>query len=571
MPQDAFTLNVLCKELDKKLSGGKINRIVQPSKDEIVFTIYTGTNTKKLSINANPSLPYIRMVEKEGVAPLVAPNFCMLLRKHLLSATIKKIEIVGFDRIVKITTTVKPEFSEEMEKVLYVELMGRYSNVILTENEKILGKIRGANLFEDVLRPMYVGKKYTLPPSNNKKNAKEEDLSFIEEIQDDLTISERIFSNVQGVSKITAEELERQYLELKSKNKNVGFDKFAKEFLLNPKICPCTVYQNEQVKDIFAILPTGINADLKFFDSIIDAQEDYFLQRIFLKELKAKKEKLAVSVNNIYKKTKKKLGYVLEKEKECLDLEENKIKGELILSYIYLIKKGDQRIELANYYDNNRPIIVELDSRLSPSKNAENYYKKYNKQKRTIDKLFPQKQDLEKELDYLENLAVQIELIRDIKDCEMVMEELEKSGYNVQNPINSKKKQNDKPIKNYREYEVNGFTIKVGRNNIENDKLVSTAKSESIWLHSKSFHSSHVIIENNGKEINEEIIKVAGEICAFFSKARYGGKTEVVYTIRKNVKKPPKSKPGFVIYDKFKSIEVNPNEHKDLLKSIEIT
>ena len=149
----------------------------------------------------------------------------------------------------------------------------------------------------------------------------------------------------------------------------------------------------------------------------------------------------------------------------------------------------------------------------------------------------------------------------------MVAEELEKGGYKLQN---SQKKAIIKASKNYRIYEVNGYTIKVGRNNIENDKLVSSANMESIWLHSKDYHSSHVIIDKNGKTINGETIKIAGEICAFFSKARNGGKTEVVYTFRKNVKKPPKSKPGFVTYDKFKSIEVEPNEHTNLLKSIEI-
>ena len=169
MPQDAFTLRYLCQELDKLFTGGKINRIIQPSNDEVVFTVYTGGRTQKLLLDVNPASPRIAVIERDKESPLTAPNFCMLLRKHLLSSTITGINLIGFDRIVRIDFLTSDEFKDSAKKTLYVELMGRYSNVILTEDGKILGGNRGINMFDNGVRPLIVGHPYVFPPVGDKK------------------------------------------------------------------------------------------------------------------------------------------------------------------------------------------------------------------------------------------------------------------------------------------------------------------------------------------------------------------------------------------------------------------
>ena len=169
MPQDAFTLRYLCAELNSVFAGGKVNRIIEPNNDELVLTVYTGKRTEKLLLNVNPAAPRIGILSEERDSPLTAPNFCMLMRKHLLSATLLSVELIGFDRIVKIDLLASGEFKDAVKKTLYVELMGRYSNIILTENGRILGGNRGINMFDNGVRPLFVGQPYVFPPVGDKK------------------------------------------------------------------------------------------------------------------------------------------------------------------------------------------------------------------------------------------------------------------------------------------------------------------------------------------------------------------------------------------------------------------
>ena len=207
---------------------------------------------------------------------------------------------------------------------------------------------------------------------------------------------------------------------------------------------------------------------------------------------------------------------------------------------------------------------ITLDERLSVSKNAENYYKKYNKQKRTLSALKPQREQAESELNYLESVLSLVSVCDDIEDLFMVQNELESAGLIADRKQNVKKKKQEETF--CREYIVDGFRIRAGRNNTENDKLTFTAKPSDVWVHAKDYHSTHVVIESGGKNIPDRVIFIAAEICAYYSKGRDGGKTEIVYTEKKNVKKPSKSKPGFVTYDNFKSVVVNPEKHIEFIK-----
>lgn len=562
MPQDAFTLRYLAEELNLIFAGGKVNRVVQANNDEVVLTIYTGKKTEKLLLSVNPASPRIGVTNIERESPLTAPNFCMLLRKHLISSTVEKIELVGFDRIVKIDFMASAEFFDAVRKTLYVELMGRYSNIILTENGKILGGNRGINMFDDGVRPLIVGRPYVFPPTNDKKLPNDNSLIEIFD-KKEMPVFEMITKNVQGIATSTAKEIEKSFFE------NVGEDysgkdlaEYLNEFLYKSQKNPCVILSDGNVKDVCVFPYELIEGEKKFFEKLTFAEEFYFDQTDKQKKFKSKKERFQSLTSTAIKKVKKRLVAISAKEKDATSAEENRIKGELLISNIYRIKQGETECELLNYYDGST-VKISLDKRLSVSKNAENYYKKYNKQKRTLEALKPQREQAEKELSYLLSVLDEITLAEEIEELFIIGEELENAGLIQKKNINAKKNKKETFC---REYDVFGFKVRAGRNNTENDKLTFTSKPSDIWVHAKDYHSSHVVIEAN-VEVPDNVLLVACEICAYYSKGRETGKTEIVYTSKKNVKKPSKSKPGFCVYENFKSIVVNGKKHSEFLKN----
>ena len=563
MPQDAYTLRYLSLELDRVFKGGKVNRIIQPSNDELVFTVYTGKRTEKLMLNVNPGGPRVGVIEEEKDSPLTAPNFCMLMRKHLLSATITGIELIGFDRILRIDFLTSAEFSDSTVKSVYVELMGRYSNIILTEDGKILGGNRGINMFDNGVRPLIVGKPYVFPPVGDKKLPTDRALIDVFDSVNETEIADAICSNVQGVATSTAKEIALGYAALNGVRKGQRLYEYLNEYLYQTTPKPCVITDGETVKDVCVYPYQTITGVVKNFDTLYKAENYYYSERERIKKFKAKKDRLTSVVSAAIKKSKKKLTAITAKERDAESAEENRIKGELILSNVYRIKQGNKDCTLDNYYDGSKMKII-LDERLSPSKNAENYYKKYNKQKRTLIALKPQREQVETELNYLLAVLDEIELCEDLNELSLVQSELQAAGLIVEKQATNKKKKETESF--CREYDVYGFRVRAGRNNAENDKLTFTARAEDIWVHAKDYHSSHVVIDCGGKEVPERVIRIAGEISAYYSKGRTGGKTEVVYTQKKNVKKPPKSKPGFCTYDNFKSVMVEPNKRNEFLK-----
>ena len=564
MPQDAFTLRYLCEELNSIFVGGKVNRVVEPNGDEVVLTIYTAEKrTEKLLLSVNPASPRMGITTVERDGPLTAPNFCMLLRKHLLSSTVEKIELVGFDRIVKIDFLSSAEFFDSVKKTLYVELMGRYSNIILTENGKILGGNRGINMFDNGVRPLIVGRPYVYPPVGEKKLPNDRGLIDVFN-NNDIPFFEKITKNVQGVALSTAKEIEKEFNEkFIGEFNGENLFEYLNEFLYGKQKNPCVILENGIVKDVCVFPYKLVQGEIKFFEKLCIAEEFYFEKKDKQKKFNAKKERFQNITSTAIKKVKKRLTAISAKEKDANLAEDNRIKGELLLSNIYRIKQGETECELLNYY-NGSMVKITLDSRLSVSKNAENYYKKYNKQKRTLEALKPQREQAEKELNYFLSVLDEIVLSDDMEELIVIGEELENAGLIIkQNPTNKKNKKQTF----CHEYDVYGFKVRAGRNNTENDKLTFTSKPDDVWVHAKDYHSSHVLIESLGRSVPEKVLLTACEICAYFSKGRETGKTEIVYTQKKNVKKPPKSKPGFCIYDNFKSIVVDGKKHTEFLKN----
>ena len=570
MPQDAYTLNYLTKELDALFKNGKVNRITQIDENRVYFTIFT-VGTKKLMIDVNPGSPRISVKDTEEIGPLTAPNFCMLLRKHLSGATIKSISIVGFDRIVKIVFLSNPEFSDSVEKVLYVELMGRYSNIILTENGKVLGGNRCINLL-GVVRPIIVGKDYVLPPNQDKLCPDDTGVErAIYEYDKSVKLSDYLCKKIQGIATSTAVRLVNSYAEKKGKSveeiqsqatKNAKeLADYIKEFMYEKKYNPNVIIKDKEVLDVCAVDYVEIDGERKFFDYLYKAEEYYFSHRDATKLYKEQKERAKNLVNSALKKAIKRLSQIAQKEKEAQEAETNRLYGELIVSNLYRLKNGEKCI-VENYYDENKLIEIPLDKRLDLKGNAQAYFKKYNKQKRTLQALVPQRETAEKEIDYFNSLMQFIDLAEDVGDLKGVYDELKEIGLIIAPPKKAKQVKTA-----YREYEVEGYRIRVGRSNTENDALIKDCAGEDIWLHAKDYHSSHVIISSNGKTVPESVIVKGAEICAYYSKLR-DGKGEIVYTLRKNVKKPKGAKAGFVTYDNYATITVKADKNQKYIKDL---
>ena len=271
------------------------------------------------------------------------------------------------------------------------------------------------------------------------------------------------------------------------------------------------------------------------------------------------KKQLTDKINSLLKKLYKKLQGESEKILACHDAESLRIKGELITANIYRLKEGMSECELENYYDDYKPVKITLNKNLSPSKNAQRYFKKYAKEKRTLEILVPQKEATEDELSYLNTVLLFISQATDISEFKDLEDELTTVGL-LPKP---KFKQKNQEESAYRVYSFNGFIIKCGKNNVQNDRLTQRAYKEDLWLHTKNFHSSHVIIETKGDKIPNEVIEVGAEICAYYSDAKEGTKVPVDYCFKKFVKKPREAKPGSVIYTDYKTCLVNPNPHDD--------
>ena len=573
LPQDAFHIRRLATELHTFLRGGKINRISQVNKDELTFIIYTGKSTVKLilSTNASGARVCLSLTEKEP-AP-VAPNFCMLLRKHLLGAEILEIRQHEFERIIELDLHCTTDFSQS-KRTLHCELMGKYSNIVLTENGVILGALKTSALAEDSRRILLTGARYTYPQPQDKispfdragmRSRLQSYLVNRTETLDEDSLSAFLFENVSGLALPTAREIIKRAkmqagsLEGLFSSAVLPLWDFVDEFCKNQPCAPCLVEKNGVPADFFAFHVDG-GAEMP---SLNKAEDEYFTRRENKKGFEDKKRKLENTVRGLRKKQAKKLQETLERLKESEKAEEFRIKGELLTANLYQIEKGAKSVVLDNWYSPDcERIKIELDATLSPAKNAQRYFKTYNKHKRAKEILTPMLEKENAELSYTDSILASIAIAENAEDLKDIETELIELGL-LRAPkerAGGKKKELLIP---FREYQHNGMKIYVGRNNIQNDRLLRLATPDDIWLHAQKYHSSHVIIATQGGQVCDETLLFAAELCAYYSSGRDGDKIPIDYCKRKFVKKPNKSKAGFVVYTDYKTILVTPNAHKE--------
>ncbi len=555
MPQDAFHIRRLAQELDRFLVGGKVNRISQVDKDELTFIIYTKKTTVKLilSTNASNARVCLSAVEKEP-APQ-APNFCMLLRKHLQGAEILSVRQHEFERIVEIEFHCTTDFSE-CDRVLRCELMGKYSNILLTEKDVILGALKTTSLEESTKRVLFPGAKYLYPEPQEKASPLDE-TAVVERLggffafrenEDQEDFAKFLFENVAGFALSTAREAVNIFLRgggvLKDLNE---FAAFLRDFCLNYPCSPCIVGSGKAA-DFFAFPVEGGRE----MPSLCKAEDEFYTSRESKKGFEDKKRKLENTAKAWRKKLVKKTQDTFDRLMEAEGAEENRVKGELLTANLYRVQKGDTVIEVDNWYsESGERVKIKLDATLPPSKNAQRYFKAYNKQKRTKEVLTPMLEAEEKETAYADSVLSSVSLAETMDDLKEIEAELTLLGL-LRAPkerVGGKKKA-EVP---FREFSVDGYKILSGRNNLQNDRLLRGAAPTDIWLHTQKYHSSHVLIVTEGKTPPDEVIKKAAEICAYYSDGRDGGKIPVDYCERRFVKKPSKAKAGFVTYTEYKT------------------
>lgn len=555
MPQDAFTLQKLNSELACLFVGGKISRINQPEKDRLSLLIYTHIGTVKLDIDLSAKFCRISVNEKRtDENPKNAPNFCMLLRKHLQNAEITAVKQVDFERVIYFDFTCFSEFSS-CEMRLYLEIMGKYSNAVLTKDGIIVGALKTTSL-ESAKRVTLTGAKYRLPEKQDKASPLE--LSELEKAFSDRLgtgdAAEFISERITGIAYVTAEEMVATYGEsITAQN--------VYDYVARTDVQPCITYINGVPADfkVRSSMP-----DKKAYPTLLQAQAAYYDNAVGLKKFTDGRRKLCSALNNAVKKCEKRLGQICDKLAECDKIEDTKLAGELITANIYAIQRGNTELKAVNYYDENcGEITVKLDARLTPSQNAQRYYKKYAKLKRTLENLTEQKKETEDKLYYLQSIGESLSSAESETDLHGIREELISLSLIKDDCLPQKGKKNKPPEKPYRTFECGGFTVICGRNNVQNERLTKSLSESDIWLHTKAFHSSHVGILTEGKKVTDEVIKFAAEVCAYYSAAREKDKIPVDFTAKKYVKRPNGSPLGFAVYTDFKTIIVAPNAHTE--------
>ena len=579
MALDGLVIHSIVDELHKKLLGGKIDKVYQPENDEVVLHIRNNKENFKLVLSCSASNPRVYLAsdyKKEN--PINAPMFCMLFRKYIQGGNIVNVSQVDFERIIKISVESFDELKEKTTKDIIIEIMGRHSNIILTHssNNKIIDSAKRIPPSVSRVRQILPGQTYVLPPKQDKLNPINEISlnTFVDTLSSfDGPIFKAIYSKFLGISSVIAKEIcFRANIDenlLVSEISSDDISKIYKEFhnlfkhIKDNIYNPCMVIDTsiDKVLD-FSCINLSLFSNLSIIndDSISKILENYYATKDIKDRIHQRssdlRKSISIKLDRLYNKLNK-------QEKELIESENAdiyKIKGELITSYIYMIEKGMESVEVANFYDPEyKNIKISLNTNFTPSENAQKYFKKYNKLKTAKKEITSQMEITKEEIDYLENIMLSIENCENLAELMDIREELGKVGY--LRSKNNSKKETKLTTKPHEFVSSNGFKILVGKNNKQNDHLtLKVASNEDIWMHTKNIPGSHVIIKTEGKEVPDETIFEGAMLAAFFSKSKMSSQVPVDYTKKKNVKKPNGAKPGMVIYDTNNTVYVTPTE-----------
>ncbi|URZ00517.1 Rqc2 family fibronectin-binding protein [Clostridium felsineum] len=567
MALDGIYIHSILNELKSKLLGGKVSKVNQPEKDEINLTIRTTENSNlKLLISANPTYPKLHFTDLMKTNPIKAPMFCMVLRKHLLNSRILKIDQVESDRIVIMDFETTDELGFNSIYKLYIEIMGRHSNISLVREHDnlIMDCIKHITPEVNRYRTLLPGCKFVLPPKSTKLNPLsfeyEAFTNYIEE--NNIVQNQNMFSKIfTGVSSTFSKEL---YFNLEKYNSLKDFSLYLNDIFLkikNNEFYFASYSTNNFVKDFYCLKLNYLeDFTEKKYETPSFLVQDFYYEKDKTERLKNRSSDLQKIVNTNLERCKKKNEIYEDELKECDSKDLYKVYGELLTSNIYNLKKGDKKADVLNYYSpNSETITIKLDENKTPSENIQRYFKKYNKLKKTEENAKIQIKNNTEEIEYLQSVLTNIENSDTYSEIEDIRQELMDTEY-IRFSKKNKQKKKDKVSKPMHIKSKDGIDIYIGKNNKQNDYLtLKFADKRDIWFHTKNIPGSHVIVKNFG-DIPESTLYEAASIAAYYSKARESSNVAVDYTEVKNVRKPSGAKPGMVIYYTNKTIYTNPTE-----------
>lgn len=566
MAFDGIVTQAITHELKNDLIGGKIDKIHQPDKNTILLGIYSNSIHYALNICIDAHNCRINLTTNSKENPLVAPNFCMLLRKHLIGGKISTIEMYGLERLVKINIETINEFNEIEIKSLIIELMGKHSNIILINDKNIIiDSLRHIFATDTIYRDILPSRTYSLPTSEKLDYTKISDIYSI--FQDNLNLSVEKFSKLfvntfNGFSLLFVKSaLEKCNITTINKENLLKLQKYINNILTFPNNLYFTeVYKNNKLSDFNLSLGNNVTVEKFYLNKFID---NFYFSRETEETFNNCKNNALKLVTDSQKKLLNRLNSINNKLKDCEERDKYRLYGELITSNLYkLTNTHTDYIELENYYDNNNLIKIPLDKKYSPSINAKHYFKKYNKLKNALQIVSVQKFETENELNYIDSIIFEIELASSTKELQEILDEISENlikknvSQKKKNTKNSKKKKQEKQYSPLH-FNIDNFDVYVGKNNKENDWLTFTfANKNDIWLHTKDIQGSHVILKNSGQNVSDDTLVKCAKLAVEHSKAKFSSNVPVDYCKVQYVKKPNGAKPGMVIFTNNKTISV---------------
>lgn len=563
MAFDGIVIANLVKDLNDKIVSGRISKIAQPEKDELLLTIKGNRENFRLLISANASLPLLYFTETNKPSPLTAPNFCMLLRKHIANGRIVSVSQPGLERIVRIEIEHLDEMGDLKRKFLIVELMGKHSNIIFCDDEnKILDSIKHISAQVSSVREVLPGREYFIPHAGEKKDP----LTITEEEFKELigktpqNLSKALYTDLTGLSPTVSAEL----CHLASLDGDISAKDFSDSELTHlyhaftwimddvrqGNFTPNIIYQKEKPVE-FASIPLSMFSGGDYrsvsFPSISALLERYYAERNTVSRIHQKSTDLRKILTNSLERSYKKRDLQQKQIKDTEKREKFRIYGELLNTYGYGIQEGEKSFRCLNYYDNTE-ITIPLDPTLSAQENAVRYFDKYNKQKRTFEATSRQLEQTEAEIEHLESISTFLDIARKEEDLAQIKEELTEYGY-IKRHFSGGKRQKKAVSRPFHYLSSDGFHIYVGKNNYQNEELTfKLASGNDWWFHAKGIPGSHVIVKTEGKELPDRVFEEAGALAAYYSRGRGQDKVEIDYIQKKNLKKVPGAAPGFVVY-----------------------
>ena len=571
MAFDGITIANIVTELNQTITGGKINKIAQPENDELIITIKNQRKQYRLFLSASASLPLIYLTETNKPSPLTAPNFCMLLRKHIGSGKIIAIEQPGMERIIRFTIEHLNELGDLCTKYLIVEIMGKHSNIIFcNEEDQIIDSIKHVSAHMSSVREVLPGRPYFIPETQSKLNP----FVLTEEIFQEkifprpVNVAKAIYTSITGISPLMAEEvcyragidggiptdgledvervhLAHTFLRMVDDIRDGHFE-------------PNIIYKGKEPVE-FACFPLSQYQDYRavYYPSIFPVLETYYAEKNIVTKMRQKTVDLRKIVQNALERNVKKYQLQQKQLKDTEKKEKYRVWGELLNTYGYEVEPGAKSMEALNYYTNEM-IQIPLDETMTPQENAKKYFDKYSKLKRTKEALDTLLQETGDEIKHLESIAASLDIASSEEDLVQIKEEMMEYGYVKRKNTGGKKvKVTSRP---YHYISSDGYDIYVGKNNFQNDELsFKFASGNDWWFHAKGQPGSHVIVKSKNEELPDRTFEEAGKLAAYYSKGRQAPKVEIDYTQKKNLRKPTGGKPGFVVYYTNYSLLIEPD------------